>query len=75
MRYNGGECVKCVAADERSCSKYTMIKVWSSLPTPLPRTFIMPIAPIVGKLRKRALLDLSLGIGLGFSAAYAFWWV
>lgn len=34
----------------------------------------MPIAPIVGKLRKRAILDLSLGIGLGFSAAYAFWY-
>jgi len=34
----------------------------------------MPIAPIVGKLRKRMILDLSLGIGLGISGAYAFWY-
>jgi len=34
----------------------------------------MPIAPIVGKLRKRMILDLSLGIGLGVSGAYAYWY-
>jgi len=32
------------------------------------------IAPITGKLRKRLWLDLSVGIGLGFSSAYAFWY-
>lgn len=31
------------------------------------------IAPITGKLRKRLWLDLSVGIGLGVSSAYAFW--
>lgn len=35
----------------------------------------MPIAPITGKLRKRFWLDLSSGLGLGVSAAYAFWYV
>ncbi|KAJ7577043.1 COX7A, subunit VIIa of cytochrome c oxidase [Mycena floridula] len=34
----------------------------------------MPIAPIVGKFRKKMILDLSLGIGLGFGGAYAFWY-
>lgn len=35
----------------------------------------MAIAPIVGKLRKHAILDISFGIGLGISAGYAYWLV
>ncbi|KAE9394747.1 cytochrome-c oxidase, subunit VIIa, partial [Gymnopus androsaceus JB14] len=34
----------------------------------------MPIAPIVGKLRKRFFFDLTLSLGLGTSAAYAYWY-
>lgn len=34
-----------------------------------------PIAPIVGKLRKRLWLDASCAFGLGISAAYAYWYV
>ncbi|KAF5362209.1 hypothetical protein D9756_002336 [Leucocoprinus leucothites] len=34
----------------------------------------MPIAPIVGKLRKRFFIDLSCSLGLGFSAGYAYWY-
>ncbi|KII87320.1 hypothetical protein PLICRDRAFT_113296 [Plicaturopsis crispa FD-325 SS-3] len=34
----------------------------------------MAIAPITGKLRKRLWLDLSFGIGLGVTSAYAFWY-
>lgn len=33
----------------------------------------MPIAPITGKLRKRFWLDLSVALGMGVSAGYAFW--
>jgi len=33
----------------------------------------MAIAPIVGKFRKRVILDLSAGIGLGVAAGFAFW--
>ncbi|KIK61820.1 hypothetical protein GYMLUDRAFT_243482 [Collybiopsis luxurians FD-317 M1] len=32
----------------------------------------MPIAPIVGKLRKRFIFDLSLSLGLGTAAAYGY---
>ncbi|ESK96530.1 cytochrome c oxidase family protein [Moniliophthora roreri MCA 2997] len=32
------------------------------------------IAPITGKLRKRFLVDISCALGLGTSAAYAFWY-
>jgi len=36
----------------------------------------MPIAPVVGKLRKRLILDLSAGIGLGTAAGFGYWyWV
>ena len=35
----------------------------------------MAIAPITGKLRKRFWLDLSVALGLGVSAGYAFWYV
>lgn len=35
----------------------------------------MPIAPIVGKLRKRFFIDLSLGMGLGVASGYAYWYV
>ncbi|KAI6149513.1 hypothetical protein BKA82DRAFT_128202 [Pisolithus tinctorius] len=34
----------------------------------------MPIAPITGMLRKRLWLDLSVGLGLGVTAAYGFWY-
>ncbi|EGN96811.1 COX7A, subunit VIIa of cytochrome c oxidase [Serpula lacrymans var. lacrymans S7.3] len=34
----------------------------------------MSIAPITGKIRKRLWLDLSVGLGLGVSSAYAFWY-
>ncbi|RSH95380.1 hypothetical protein EHS25_000467 [Saitozyma podzolica] len=34
----------------------------------------MPIAPIVGKLRKRLITDLSIGLGLGFAGGYLFWY-
>ncbi|KAK7025249.1 cytochrome c oxidase subunit 9, mitochondrial [Favolaschia claudopus] len=34
----------------------------------------MPIAPITGMLRKRFWLDISTGLGLGVSAAAAFWY-
>ncbi|KAI9636605.1 cytochrome-c oxidase [Dioszegia hungarica] len=34
----------------------------------------MPIAPIVGKLRKRLITDLSMGLGLGFAGGYLFWY-
>ncbi|CCM01802.1 uncharacterized protein FIBRA_03869 [Fibroporia radiculosa] len=34
----------------------------------------MPIAPITGKLRKRFWLDLSVSLGMGISAGYAFWY-
>jgi len=33
----------------------------------------MPIAPIVGKLRKRFFLDITCAIGLGISGGYAYW--
>ncbi|KAJ4475071.1 hypothetical protein J3R30DRAFT_3376667 [Lentinula aciculospora] len=32
------------------------------------------IAPIVGKLRKRFIFDLSLSLGLGTAAAYSYWY-
>ncbi|THV02467.1 cytochrome-c oxidase, subunit VIIa [Dendrothele bispora CBS 962.96] len=32
------------------------------------------IAPIVGKLRKRFIVDLSCSLGLGTAAAYAYWY-
>ncbi|KZP25543.1 COX7A, subunit VIIa of cytochrome c oxidase [Athelia psychrophila] len=32
------------------------------------------IAPITGKLRKKIWLDLSVGIGLGVTSAYGFWY-
>ncbi|KAG8935980.1 hypothetical protein FRC02_005176 [Tulasnella sp. 418] len=32
------------------------------------------IAPITGKLRKRLILDLSVGLGLGTAAGFAFWY-
>ncbi|KAF8317766.1 uncharacterized protein EI90DRAFT_3158694 [Cantharellus anzutake] len=36
----------------------------------------MPIAPIVGKLRKRLIVDLTAGIGLGTASAFGYWyWV
>ncbi|KAI0788715.1 cytochrome-c oxidase [Abortiporus biennis] len=34
----------------------------------------MPIAPIVGKLRKRFWLDLTTSLALGTTAGYAFWY-
>ncbi|EMD38958.1 hypothetical protein CERSUDRAFT_81752 [Gelatoporia subvermispora B] len=34
----------------------------------------MAIAPITGKLRKRFWLDLTVSLGLGVSAGYAFWY-
>jgi hypothetical protein len=33
----------------------------------------MPIAPIVGKLRKRFFLDVSTALGLGIAGGYAYW--
>jgi len=33
------------------------------------------IRPITGKLRKRLVLDLSVGLGLGTAGGYAFWYV
>lgn len=56
--------------------KYTMNKVWLYLLhlACCTRTVIMPIAPIVGKLRKRLIVDISLGLGLATSAAYAYWY-
>ncbi|OAV89063.1 hypothetical protein PTTG_28828 [Puccinia triticina 1-1 BBBD Race 1] len=44
---------------------------------PVPNTppkFVMAIAPITGKLRKRILLDLSVSLGLGTAAAYTWWY-
>jgi len=38
----------------------------------LPTT-TMPIAPIVGKLRKRFFIDMTCALGLGISAGYAYW--
>ena len=35
----------------------------------------MAIAPITGKLRKRLWLDVTMALGLGTSAAYAWWYV
>jgi len=36
----------------------------------------MPIAPVVGKLRKKLILDLSAAIGLGTAAGFGYWyWV
>ncbi|KAH0836744.1 hypothetical protein J3R83DRAFT_8479, partial [Lanmaoa asiatica] len=35
----------------------------------------MPIAPITGKLRKAFWRDVSLSLGLGIGAGYAFWCV
>ncbi|KAJ3734962.1 hypothetical protein DFJ43DRAFT_1059838 [Lentinula guzmanii] len=32
------------------------------------------IAPIVGKLRKRFIFDVSLALGLGTAAAYSYWY-
>ncbi|KAF5387388.1 hypothetical protein D9757_005724 [Collybiopsis confluens] len=32
------------------------------------------IQPIVGKLRKRFIFDLTLSMGLGTAAAYAYWY-
>jgi len=32
------------------------------------------IGPIVGKFRKRLVLDLSVSIGLGVAAGYVFWY-
>ncbi|ORY26273.1 cytochrome-c oxidase [Naematelia encephala] len=34
----------------------------------------MAIAPVVGKLRKRLLTDLSIAFGIGTAGAYAFWY-
>ncbi|KAF9073301.1 hypothetical protein BDP27DRAFT_319033 [Rhodocollybia butyracea] len=34
----------------------------------------MPIQPIVGKLRKQFIFDLSMGFGLGIAGAYAYWY-
>ncbi|KZV68215.1 cytochrome-c oxidase subunit VIIa [Peniophora sp. CONT] len=34
----------------------------------------MAIAPITGKLRKRLWLDVTMSLGLGTSAAYAWWY-
>ena len=62
------------------------LRVCPPLPRPLPTTSIpahsqsssslaMPIAPITGKLRKRFWLDLSVSLGMGISAGYAFWFV
>jgi len=36
-------------------------------------TITMPIAPIVGKLRKRFFIDLTCSLGLGISGGYAYW--
>ena len=35
----------------------------------------MPIAPITGKLRKGLWRDISIALGLGISAGYAYWYV
>ncbi|GHJ88455.1 hypothetical protein NliqN6_4857 [Naganishia liquefaciens] len=34
----------------------------------------MPVAPIIGKFRKRLILDLSVAIGLGTAAGYGYWY-
>ncbi|KAL7421175.1 Cytochrome c oxidase subunit 7A [Cryptotrichosporon argae] len=34
----------------------------------------MPVAPIVGKLRKRLITDLTMALGLGTAGGYAFWY-
>ncbi|KAH9471670.1 hypothetical protein Pst134EA_005549 [Puccinia striiformis f. sp. tritici] len=36
--------------------------------------FVMAIAPITGKLRKRIILDISVSLGLGTAAAYGWWY-
>jgi cytochrome c oxidase subunit 7 len=35
----------------------------------------MPIAPIVGKLRKRFFTDLGLSFGFAIASGYAYWYV
>lgn len=35
----------------------------------------MPIAPITGRLRKGLWRDISVALGLGLGAGYAFWYV
>ncbi|OCF32761.1 cytochrome c oxidase subunit 7 [Kwoniella heveanensis CBS 569] len=34
----------------------------------------MPVAPVVGKLRKRLITDLTAAIGLGTAGGYIFWY-
>ncbi|KAJ9106127.1 hypothetical protein QFC21_001269 [Naganishia friedmannii] len=34
----------------------------------------MPVAPIVGKLRKRLILDLTVALGLGTASGYVYWY-
>jgi len=34
----------------------------------------MAIAPITGKLRRRLITDLSVGMGLGVAGGYIFWY-
>ncbi|OCF57569.1 cytochrome c oxidase subunit 7 [Kwoniella mangroviensis CBS 10435] len=34
----------------------------------------MPVAPVVGKLRKRLITDLTAAIGLGTASGYVFWY-
>ncbi|KAH8081137.1 hypothetical protein HD553DRAFT_344342 [Filobasidium floriforme] len=34
----------------------------------------MALAPIVGKLRKRLVLDLSVSLGLGIAGGYVYWY-
>ncbi|CAD6572018.1 MAG: hypothetical protein TREMPRED_000436 [Tremellales sp. Tagirdzhanova-0007] len=34
----------------------------------------MPIVPIVGKLRRKLIADLSIAMGLGVSCGYLYWY-
>nr|ODN91691.1 cytochrome c oxidase subunit 7 [Cryptococcus depauperatus CBS 7855] len=34
----------------------------------------MPVAPVVGKLRKRLITDLTAAIGLGIAGGYTYWY-
>lgn len=40
----------------------------------LPILITMPVAPVVGKLRKRLITDLTASIGIGLAGAYTFWY-
>ncbi|KAA1135301.1 hypothetical protein PGTUg99_005456 [Puccinia graminis f. sp. tritici] len=59
------------AINSSSINKPDITQTGSKTPSP---KFVMAIAPITGKLRKRILLDLSVSLGLGTAAAYTWWY-